>query len=88
MLKLGFQASCPSPNNNVFMDFYVAAVRLSFNQPLEAAQFMFEQAKVPIWIIGVFQPFAEEHESPVDPVSSNVRIRLQYAINFLATAVA
>src|SRR6516165_11245738 len=88
MLKLGFQASRPSPNNNMFMDLYVAAVRLSFNQALEATQFMLEQAKVPIWIISVLQPFAEKHESPVDPVSSDVRIRPQQAINLLATAAA
>src|ERR1700736_6194955 len=71
MFKLRLQAADPPVHENVLMYLHIASVSFTIDQLLESAERVLEQTQIPIRVIGVLQPFAQKHESPINPISDD-----------------
>src|SRR5271166_4256874 len=52
----------------MLVNFYVAAIGFTLDKFLKSALGMFEQAQIPVRVIGMSKPLAQKHEPPVNPV--------------------
>jgi len=63
-------------DQDVFVDLIIAARGIDVGDLFVAAELMTKQAKVPIGEISVLEPFAHEHEAPVNPVAVHGVVRI------------
>ena len=78
MVHLAGQTPRFALHHHMLMHLIVATFRIHVRQLFITAQPVFEEPQVPVWVIGMLQPFAHEAEPPVDPIACHRMIRLRH----------
>ncbi len=69
VIHQGGEAVRGALDDDVLVDFVVAARSIDVGDLFVTSKSVAKQAKVPVGKIRVFKPFAHKHEAPVDPVT-------------------
>ncbi len=77
VIHLRLQAPGRSLHHDVLVHLVVSALRIAVGELLVTPQPVLEEAQVPVRVIGMLQPLAHEHETPVDPVARMRFVRIR-----------
>lgn len=64
-------------DDDVFVDLIIATRGFDVGDFFVTAEFVTKETEVPVGEIGVLQPFAHKHETPVDPVAVGGVVRIR-----------